>query len=46
MMNRLTIGRAEALALASLTVDLRITPIVAGVVGVQAIWTDRLRVTN
>jgi acetamidase/formamidase len=46
MMNRLKIDRAQALALASLMVDLRITQIVNGVVGVHALWADRLRVTN
>ena len=42
IMKRLQTGRAEALALASLTVDLRITQMVNGVVGVHALWTDRL----
>lgn len=37
---------AEELALYDQTVDLRITQIAAGVVGVHALWTDRLRVTN
>lgn len=45
MMSRLKIDRAQALALASLTVDLRITQIVNDV-GVHTLWTDRLRVTN
>lgn len=42
MVKRLGVGRAEALALASLIVDLRFTQIVNGVVGVHAIWSDRL----
>jgi acetamidase/formamidase len=43
MMNRLKIDRAQALALANLMVDLRITQTVNGVVGVHALWADRLR---
>lgn len=42
MVRQLGVGRAEALALASLTVDLRVTQIVNGVVGVHAVWSDRL----
>jgi acetamidase/formamidase len=46
MVNRLTIGRAEALALASLTVDVHITQMVNGVVGVHALWAERLTVAT
>ena len=38
MMQALKVERKEALALASVTVDLRITQIANGILGVHALW--------